>query len=386
MQDTNKAATVDPYARLLADAAMGTPNQYTPLLAEFRACDRYAGRLAFWEKHGLVGHFYYWASDVAPELHAQREDMLKHWFAPIGQTYIPWSEHPDDWLWPEWQSVKTIPILTLALLGEGQDEEKQLSEWGVRVRSGMSEAPPSGDILIKRFKSRYRHLAFSGQHRISDAQRYLDKQKETVATLVDGAIKSRNRGWVQGHVKIEVSGVYFDAFMRDFTEGLDPVTKVSSYHDPLPVSWGDFDTYLYAKSWYEYAVWLEHFDPETLRPQPVSEAPRQAPETPATLAEWFVNPNDVERCVEALRRYESSPIGEGNRWNDKRGNKAVVVAWVDRLEAKNIIKPVGDRSRLIPALQTFFPGLTISRRTLYEQPKAFTTAKLKDYFTTSIPH
>lgn len=106
----------------------------------------------------------------------------------------------------------------------------------------------------------------------------------------------------------------------------------------------------------------------------------------SSLKDFFRNSQHLKEDVDALRKYDPAIIGLDNKWIGKKGSKAVLVAWLDRIELLNHIYPIEDREEIIGLLTESFPGLSISRRTLYHAPKADTDTMLKTFFLATIPH
>lgn len=81
-----------------------------------------------------------------------------------------------------------------------------------------------------------------------------------------------------------------------------------------------------------------------------------------SFKQLFKEPSYEAICLETLRKWES-PIIEGMRWIHRKGNLAVLVVWLDRIEICGYIHVI-PKKNLIPLLETYFEGLSISTRTL----------------------
>ncbi|UFH55518.1 hypothetical protein [Spirosoma sp. KNUC1025] len=99
----------------------------------------------------------------------------------------------------------------------------------------------------------------------------------------------------------------------------------------------------------------------------------------------FKSKEDMIYCLQALKDYVPAVINERLQWTGKKGSKAVLTGWIDKIDAEGYI-PTMDRIYLVPLLTQKFPGLSISRRTLYDSPKANVAEEIKNYFSAHILH
>ncbi|GAB3923405.1 hypothetical protein [Larkinella terrae] len=84
-----------------------------------------------------------------------------------------------------------------------------------------------------------------------------------------------------------------------------------------------------------------------------------------SFEELFINLIDIEKCIDALRRYrpEKSVLGEGRNWTGVNKDKGVIVAWIERMEGmrKPKIRRLSNRKRLVMLLNNFFLDLNMGK-------------------------
>ena len=84
---------------------------------------------------------------------------------------------------------------------------------------------------------------------------------------------------------------------------------------------------------------------------------------PETFEDLFINAEDIKPCVDALRRiWPDKPIiSDTNQWQKRDGSKAVLAAWIRRLEDCPKIHFIRPINKLVPLLNTYFPNLELGK-------------------------
>ncbi|GAB3539380.1 hypothetical protein [Spirosoma fluminis] len=80
-----------------------------------------------------------------------------------------------------------------------------------------------------------------------------------------------------------------------------------------------------------------------------------------SFEELFYDPNDINKCLEALRNFrpDKPVLGEGKNWTGGPKDVGILVAWIDRMETmkKAKIRKLTDHPQLVCLLKQFFVGL-----------------------------
>ena len=83
----------------------------------------------------------------------------------------------------------------------------------------------------------------------------------------------------------------------------------------------------------------------------------------ASFEDLFINPADIEPCINALRWYrpEEPILGDGRNWTGSRKDRGLLVAWIERMETMNPqkIRPLTDRKKLVKLLNGYFENLNM---------------------------
>ena len=99
----------------------------------------------------------------------------------------------------------------------------------------------------------------------------------------------------------------------------------------------------------------------TISRTPATDQPPVA--TYKTFADLFINPDDIDSCVDALRRYrpEKPVLGEGLTWIGGPKRVGIIVAWIDNMEQAKQPKIhfLNDRRELVKLLNGYFINLNM---------------------------
>jgi hypothetical protein len=230
----------------------------TTLLPEFRECHSYDQRLTFWDRHwddlkesgcvcGSTGNecncdveLCYAAIDFDDEQDAGKARVnfgLKLWI--ICKT---------------WEDVLNWPILTLAPFSKR--EARQFVDWALQKRPAMSGAPESAEKLRAQFDQEYTAIPSN-----------LDRSEFLEAARLN-AYRWKNNEIGGKHANRKDLGSFLGIDMDLFSEfaRMNKVSKPIDLARYIPLNranmnWKVIDTYLFAQSKYQYALYLEHFIP-----------------------------------------------------------------------------------------------------------------------------
>ena len=95
----------------------------------------------------------------------------------------------------------------------------------------------------------------------------------------------------------------------------------------------------------------------------VEQSGKSPKETPKTFASLFINPNDIDLCVDALRQIDPPLISDAGTWIGGKRNQSIIVAWIDVLELKGKIQKMDNRVELSKLLNAHFEGLCLETNT-----------------------
>jgi hypothetical protein len=83
------------------------------------------------------------------------------------------------------------------------------------------------------------------------------------------------------------------------------------------------------------------------------------------FTDLFINPSEVNYCIQALRNYrpEKPVLGEGLAWTASIKDKGLIVAWIERMETMEPkkIKRLSNRKELVKLLNAYFEDLEMGK-------------------------
>lgn len=326
---------------------MITEKPIIDLIPQFAQCKNYVDRLVFWQNH-----------DLTEKLHYNIIHNFELWYPAEG---------------PLVQHSRPISAFTIAPFTE--DEVHQFVKWALHVRPSMPNAPVSYTKLRYEFENRYYSIG-----RKIDRKEYLIHCQNKIDRLIE------NRDWInadQENTGLEdqvLNLALRTHFFARLKSGLEPDLTDHIRVGDAELDWKVIDTYLYTDALYNYAVFLEKFNPDECLPEQVrnisepivtQSKPSQVviDTVPKRFFDLFEPGSNPEECIDALRRFDSSIISETGRWIGGKGSKAVLVAWIDRLIQCGKIKPTVNDKHLAQLLNDHFPDLNLGRDArIFTQP------------------
>ncbi len=101
-----------------------------------------------------------------------------------------------------------------------------------------------------------------------------------------------------------------------------------------------------------------------------------------SFTDLFIDPADIDPCIEALRKYrpEKPVLGEGLTWVGGPKNRGLIVAWIETMELtkRPKIRHLKDRKKLVRLLNTYFSSLNMGKYArVFDEP---TNRNAKDRF------
>ncbi|MVM30487.1 hypothetical protein GO755_10620 [Spirosoma sp. HMF4905] len=206
------------------------------LLPEYRTLQTYAERLLFWERHGLIDKLFYYACESKDD--AGRELVALRYRLQVCQT---------------WQETLQYDILTLAPYN--RNEAHQLTEWALEIRSSMNRNRFVEPIekLKADFDKNYEAIPSKDDKEIHliTQRNQADKWKKDEAIIADRENWGRLRG-----IDLHLFGQLIEQLR--FAQSIDLASHLSINNAEL--NWTTIDTYLFARSKYDFALYLEKFD------------------------------------------------------------------------------------------------------------------------------
>ncbi|MBC3784952.1 hypothetical protein [Spirosoma utsteinense] len=206
------------------------------LLPEFRQCNVYADRLAFWQKHGLEKKLHYLGEFDSVDLLSKLENC---------QT---------------WEELIQFDIITLSPFD--LQEARQFTEWALQVRPSMRDAPKSLEIRKAEFDQELKGLKAKGipmrifQEALAGAKRwaYIGEQDAEPITF-----RRREALCELTDINIDQSYLNMARQLAHETYTLDHLSSAVRI-SPICMDWALIDKYLFAQSNYLFALYLENFD------------------------------------------------------------------------------------------------------------------------------
>lgn len=207
---------------------MITEEAIIDLLPHFEQCKDYADRLAFWQKH-----------DLTEKLHYDIPFRFEFWY-PAEE---PTAKHP-----------MRLSLFTIAPFNE--DEAQQFIDWALRVRPVMPNAPLSAQKLCLDFQNRYYSIG-----RKADREEYLKECQQKTDRLIKESrlMNAIQEGTVLGDALTRALCTHFFARLK---RGFEPNLIDHIRIGEVELDWQVIDTYLHTDALYNYAVFLERFNPE----------------------------------------------------------------------------------------------------------------------------
>ncbi|GAB2605674.1 hypothetical protein [Spirosoma areae] len=114
---------------------------------------------------------------------------------------------------------------------------------------------------------------------------------------------------------------------------------------------------------YDYLLIVRELIRKITDNTPTQEAPTPKAEEAQykTFEELFISPANINKCLDVLRAYrpEKPILGEGTNWLGGPNAKAVLIAWIERMESMNPqkINKLSNRKQLVALLNAYFPAL-----------------------------
>lgn len=301
------------------------------LLPQFAKCKNYAEKLKFWHNHDLCENLYY----------------------EIPSNEYCW--YPDEY--SEGQYSKQLPVLSIAPFVK--DEVQQFIVWALSVRTSMPSAPITAEKLCQDFQHRY-----YGIGRKTDRAEYLKECQSRIDLLV------RDADWTSGAQRSMIleerrlDPILYKEFFCQLRSPFKPNLMSHIRVGEVELDWQVIDTYLYTKAQYNYAMFLEEFNPDSneqfesidLQSNPIQTINAKVPKR---FIDLFTRNSNPDECINALRLIDTPVISEGGSWIGGKGSKSILVAWIKRLEDCDKIKFIPNRKHLVPLLNEHFPNLQL---------------------------
>ena len=112
---------------------------------------------------------------------------------------------------------------------------------------------------------------------------------------------------------------------------------------------------------YAYCLAIERLNRLLNRNKPITQPRNEENNSCKSLADLFIQLKDMRDCIDALQRIrpDKPVISDTRRWQNRDGSKAILAAWIKRMEDVDKIKFISDKKLLVPLLNDFFPGLDL---------------------------
>jgi hypothetical protein len=214
------------------------------LLPKFHECHDYADRLAFWDKH--------WEDMLQSDYEDRKDVQLHHYVHGVDLDLDTGKKSISPVR--SWEDMQQLPILSLTPFT--QANAQLFVDWALQRRPGMNRAPESIETKKMRFIKQY--LAIPSD---LDRKEYLQNARETAYAWKNNQVG--NLAWranFEQEFGIDFKLLGYFASQNKLSQQINLARYVSTFD--LQMNWVVIDTYLFAQNQYEYAIFLEHFEPQ----------------------------------------------------------------------------------------------------------------------------